>query len=122
MKRIFFLLSIFILIPVCLYLALDRENIDINEFRLDSGYEEVRLSDGITSYKDIGDKKSISLEILKPILSINNIEIKTYPTLRWRSVLNPQLLSIFLVIPEKMSSRDLYKYIEYLGPNGYSAC
>ena len=58
MKRIFFLLSIFILIPVCLYLALDRENIDINEFRLDSGYEEVRLSDGITSYKDIGDKNN----------------------------------------------------------------
>ena len=58
MKRIFFLLSIFILIPVCLYLALDRENIDINEFRLNSGYEEVRLSDGITSYKDIGDKNN----------------------------------------------------------------
>ena len=58
MKRIFFLLSIFILIPVCLYLALDRENIDINEFRLGSGYEEVRLSDGITSYKDIGDKNN----------------------------------------------------------------
>ena len=58
MKRIFFLLSIFILIPVCLYLDLDRENIDINEFRLGSGYEEVRLSDGITSYKDIGDKNN----------------------------------------------------------------
>ena len=58
MKRIFFLLSIFILIPICLYIALDRENIDINEFRLDSGYEEVRLSDGITSYKDIGDKNN----------------------------------------------------------------
>ena len=41
-----------------MYLALDRENIDINEFRLDSGYEEVRLSDGITSYKDIGDKNN----------------------------------------------------------------
>ena len=58
MKRVFFLLSIFILIPVCLYLALDRENIDINEFRLNSGYKEVRLSDGITSFKDIGDKNN----------------------------------------------------------------
>ena len=58
MKRILFLLSIFVLIPVCLYLALDRENIDINEFRLNSGYEEVKLSDGITSYKDIGGKNN----------------------------------------------------------------
>ena len=58
MKKVFFLISIFILIPVCLYVALDRENIDINEFRLNSGYEEVKLSDGITSYKDIGSKNN----------------------------------------------------------------
>jgi len=58
LKRIFFLLSIFILIPVCLYLALNKENIEINEFRLNSGYEEVKLSDGITSYKDIGGKNN----------------------------------------------------------------
>ena len=56
MKWILSLLLIFIVIPACLYLALNRENIDINEFRLDSGYEEIRLSDGVTSYKDIGDK------------------------------------------------------------------
>ena len=37
---------------------LERESIDINEFRLNSGYEEVKLSDGITSYKHIGDKNN----------------------------------------------------------------
>ena len=58
MKKVFFVLSIFILIPVCLYLALNKENIDINEFRLNSGYEEVKLSDGITSYKDIEGKNN----------------------------------------------------------------
>ena len=58
MNRIVLLCSIFIAIPVCLYLTLNRENIDINEFRLNSGYEEVKLSDGITSYKDIGDKSN----------------------------------------------------------------
>ena len=58
MKRVLLLISILIVIPGCLYLALNRENIDINEFRLNSGYEEVKLSDGITSYKDIGDKNN----------------------------------------------------------------
>ena len=58
MTRVLFLISILIGIPGCLYLALNRENIDINEFRLNSGYEEVKLSDGITSYKDIGDKNN----------------------------------------------------------------
>ena len=50
MKKILYLLFIFIAIPAFLYFALDRENIDINEFRLNSGYEEVKLSDGITSF------------------------------------------------------------------------
>ena len=58
MKKALFLLFIFIAIPACLYFALDRESIDINEFRLNSGYQEVKLSEGITSYKDIGDKNN----------------------------------------------------------------
>ena len=58
MKKILYLLFIFIVAPAFLYFVLDRENIDINEFRLNSGYQEVRLSDGITSYKDIGDKNN----------------------------------------------------------------
>ena len=58
MKKALFLLFIFIAIPAFLYFALDRESIDINEFRLNSGYQEVKLSEGITSYKDIGDKNN----------------------------------------------------------------
>ena len=58
MKKILYLLVIFVVIPACIYLALDRENVDIDEFRLNSGYQEVKLSEGITSYKDIGDKNS----------------------------------------------------------------
>ena len=58
MKKILYLLFIFIVAPAFLYFVLDRENIDISEFRLNSSYQEVRLSDGITSYKDIGDKNS----------------------------------------------------------------
>ena len=58
MKKIFYLFLIFILIPSCLYLALNRESINVDEFRKNSGYKEVNLSDGITAYKDIGDKSN----------------------------------------------------------------
>ena len=58
MKKVLFLLFIFVVIPTCLYFALDRENIEISEFRLSSGYQKVKLTDGITSYKDIGDKNN----------------------------------------------------------------
>ena len=58
MKKIICLLFIFLFIPVFLYFALDRENVDINEFRLNSGYQEVKLTEGVTSYKDLGDKNN----------------------------------------------------------------
>ena len=58
MKNILWLLFIFLFIPVFLYFALDRESIDINEFRLNSGYQEVKLTEGVTSYKDLGDKNN----------------------------------------------------------------
>ena len=58
MKKIIFLLFILIIIPACLYFAVDRESIHIDEFRLNSGYQEVMLSDGITTYKDVGDKSN----------------------------------------------------------------
>ena len=64
MKKIIYLLFIFIVAPAFLYFVLDRENIDINEFRLNSGYQEVRLSDGITSYKDIGDKNNVVIVLV----------------------------------------------------------
>tara|TARA_B100001063_G_scaffold178697_1_gene167696 strand:- start:12532 stop:13440 length:909 start_codon:yes stop_codon:yes gene_type:complete len=58
MKKILCLLFVFIAIPACLYLSLDRESIDINEFRSNSGYQEVKLTEGITSYKDVGNKNN----------------------------------------------------------------
>ena len=58
MKKIIYIFFIFVLIPACLYSALNRENIDVKDFRINSGYMEVMLSDGITAYKDIGNKDS----------------------------------------------------------------
>ena len=58
MKKIICLLFILIVIPACIYFAIDRESINIEEFRLNSGYQEVKLSNGITTYKDIGDKSN----------------------------------------------------------------
>ncbi len=58
MKKVLSLLFIFLFIPIFLYFSLDRENVDINEFRLNSGYQELKLTEGVTSYKDLGDKKN----------------------------------------------------------------
>ena len=58
MKKVLSLLFIFLFIPIFLYFSLDRENVDINEFRINSGYQELKLTEGVTSYKDLGDKNN----------------------------------------------------------------
>jgi lipopolysaccharide export system permease protein len=44
-------------------------------------------------------------------------EINNQERLEWRSVLNPDLLSVLLVVPEQMSAWSLYQYTEHLRDN-----
>lgn len=39
------------------------------------------------------------------------------PELLWKSALNPDILSVLLVVPEKMSVMNLYQYIKHLAEN-----
>ncbi|WP_324780427.1 LPS export ABC transporter permease LptG [Thiobacillus sedimenti] len=39
----------------------------------------------------------------------------------WQSVLTPDILSVLLVAPEKMSARTLWRYVEHLRENGQKA-
>lgn len=39
------------------------------------------------------------------------------PQLAWKSVLNPDILSVLLVVPEQMSALSLYQYVEHLREN-----
>ena len=44
--------------------------------------------------------------------TVNNRE-----KMEWRSTLNPKLLNVLLLLPEKMSSWDLYQYAKHLSDN-----
>lgn len=39
------------------------------------------------------------------------------PTMPWHSTLNPSILNVLLLLPEKMSSWDLYQYTKHLSEN-----
>lgn len=41
----------------------------------------------------------------------------TLPTLTWQAVLNPELVKIVILRPDKLSGLDLYRYINYLQQN-----
>jgi lipopolysaccharide export system permease protein len=46
-----------------------------------------------------------------------NASINTQASMEWRSSLNPALLSVLLVVPEKMSALNLYQYTKHLNDN-----
>ncbi|MDP1527426.1 MAG: LPS export ABC transporter permease LptG [Rhodocyclaceae bacterium] len=43
--------------------------------------------------------------------------IEEHETLQWQSALNPDILSVLLVVPERMSLVSLYQYIRHLSEN-----
>ncbi len=43
--------------------------------------------------------------------------VQSHATQDWRSALNPDLLSVLLVVPEQMSALNLYQYVGYLRDN-----
>ena len=43
--------------------------------------------------------------------------VNNRPGMEWRSVLNPSLLCVLLVVPEQMSAWNLYQYVEHLRDN-----
>lgn len=47
----------------------------------------------------------------------NNTAVQRYPTQAWHSALNPDLLSVLLVVPEQMSAWNLYQYASHLREN-----
>jgi lipopolysaccharide export system permease protein len=44
-------------------------------------------------------------------------KVTDLPELEWRSVLTPGMLSVLMVVPEKMSAFSLYQYVRHLSEN-----
>jgi lipopolysaccharide export system permease protein len=47
----------------------------------------------------------------------NRVKVERMPHLQWQSALNPELLSVLLVVPERMTIGNLYRYVRHLAEN-----
>lgn len=55
--------------------------------------------------------------VTQTTLRADGARIDKLPTLSWRSGLNPDILAVLMVNPERMSIARLYRYIEHLSAN-----
>jgi lipopolysaccharide export system permease protein len=59
-----------------------------------------------------------SLEgVVRTVFSGDSASVERYGELKWKSALNPDLLAVLLVVPERMSLVNLYLYIRHLSGN-----
>jgi len=55
--------------------------------------------------------------VAQTIFEENQVRVDHFPEMEWQSALNPEIVSVLLVLPERMSVMTLYRYIEHLREN-----
>lgn len=60
-------------------------------------------------------------QVMETRFGAEQVEVSALPNLPWRSVLSPDMLSVLLIAPEKMSARTLMSYVDHLQRNGQKA-
>lgn len=94
----------------------DTTLLGVKIFEYDSGY---RLK--TVSYSERGHYEEEGRWLLEDVTQTHfegeHTTVGKLPQLAWKSVLNPDILSVLLVVPEQMSAWNLYQYVVHLREN-----
>lgn len=55
--------------------------------------------------------------VVQTVIGQDRATVRRLPEAEWRSALNPDILGVLLVVPERMSVANLYRYIRHLKEN-----
>lgn len=65
----------------------------------------------------LGDQKWRLSDVVRTVFEDSGARIERLDQMDWKSGLSPDLVSVLMVVPERMSLYTLYQYISYLGDN-----
>ena len=65
----------------------------------------------------VGEKRWRLEDVMQTRFGKEGTTVNNQPSMEWHSVLNPDLLSVLLVVPEQMSAWSLYQYSQHLRDN-----
>ncbi|RTL56528.1 MAG: LPS export ABC transporter permease LptG [Rhodocyclaceae bacterium] len=102
--------------------------INVRDVLPDSSLKEVRIYDFDERFRllDIVEAESGSYEedgrwalqgVVKTSFETSRSQVERRDNMVWQSALTPDILSVLLVVPEKMSIVSLYQYIRHLDEN-----
>lgn len=64
-----------------------------------------------------GENRWRLTEVVQTSFKDSRTSVNVIPQAEWKSVLNPDILSVLLVVPEQMSAWNLHQYVEHLREN-----
>ena len=92
--------------------------VEIYGFDADGRLGWIRAADQ-ASWRD--DQSWELQQVTETRFNANGIQANRAERQNWQSVLTPDILSVLLVAPEKMSARTLWRYVAHLKENGQKA-
>ena len=101
----------------------DRTMEHIRIYQVDENYKLVSISEAEqATYDNTEGKKQWRIENLTRIhFHPDRTEREQLPEMLWRSDLTPEVLSVLMVVPERMSVTNLWAYIRHLRENQQDA-
>lgn len=106
----------------------ERSFINVRNVQPDASLDDLRIYDFDDNFrlKAISEaKRGVYVEdgqwklseVVQTRFGKTRSEVVRQDTMDWKSALNPEILSVLLVVPEKMSIINLYQYIHHLAEN-----
>lgn len=111
-----------------LWVRADRRFVNIKEVRPDSTLSGIRLYEFDSDYHLLsiseakggsyaGDKRWRLEEVVETRFASTGTTVRKLEEMEWQSVLTPEVLSVLMVDPQKMSAWNLFAYTRHLSQN-----
>lgn len=85
-------------------------------YEFDRNYQLRQISEAARASYQPPDAWQLE-DVVQTVFAADHTEVHRVPKLLWKSALNPNILSVLMVVPEKMSFVSLWQYIRHLQEN-----
>ena len=114
-----------------LWVRSDRKFVNVSEVLPDATLKGVRVFEFDREFRllsisqaargrYVGNNRWQLSEVDETTFGDEGARVKRFPSLEWESVLTPEMVSVLLVVPEKLSLWGLYQYTRHLTANKQS--
>ncbi|MDO8348389.1 MAG: LPS export ABC transporter permease LptG [Rugosibacter sp.] len=89
---------------------------DVRIFEFDQEFQLLSISEA-TSGHYLAEGRWLLDNVVRTIFSDGSARVERLDETNWKSALNPDLLAVLMVVPDRMSLVNLYQYIRHLSEN-----